>query len=145
MSYNHQNIDWWISPPGGSLISALVDPLVTTGILNFRPGYQPGMAVAIYGLVIVAPTVTVGIAQFKFRPTIGSATGEVVVGTLSFPVGQAIGTVVYKTVDNVKMTPGGELVVSITQVSTAGTVQFGVLVGPNWDNPGNNLKMTRSA
>ncbi len=140
MSYNHQNIDNWLSAPGGALTTSVIDPLVTS-MVNYRPGYQPGMAVAIYGLVITAPTVTAPVAVFKFRPTIGSATGEVTIGTLTFALATAlINTEVFKTVDNVKLTPGGEVVVQITVASTAGAVQFGMLVGPNWDYPGNNVR-----
>jgi hypothetical protein len=145
MSYNHQNIDNWITAPAGASLTALVDPLVT-GMVNYRPGYQPGMAVAIYALVITAPTVTAPSVTFKFRPTIGSATGEVTIGTLTFALATAlINTVVFKTVDNVKLTPGGEVVVQVTAVATAGAAQFGILVAPNWDYPANNLKMVRSA
>jgi hypothetical protein len=143
MSYNHQNIDYWLTAPGtAGLLSAVVDPIAA--VVPYRMGYQPVMTVAIYGLVTVATTVTVATVQFKFRPTMGSATGEIVIGTLNFPIGTAINTMVYKTVDNVKCLPGGEIVASVTVAATAGAAHLGVLVSPNWDSPGNNLKMLRS-
>jgi hypothetical protein len=144
MSYNHQNIDYWLTAATGALLTGVVDPLVT-GMTNFRPGYQPIMVDVIYAVIVTAPTVTASTAVFKYRPTIGSATGEVTIGTLTFPVATAIGTMVFKTVDNVKCPATGEIVVSITVASTAGAAAFGFMAAPNWDSPGNNLKMLRSA
>jgi hypothetical protein len=141
--YNHQNIDWWLTAPATpATFIGVVDPLAA--IVPLRMGYQPVMAVAIYALVTTAPTVTATILAFKYRPTLGSATGEIVIGTLTVPVATPINTLVYKVVDNTKCPSAGEIIASTTQGSTAGAGHVGVMLAPNWDAPGNNLKMLRS-
>lgn len=72
--------------------------------------------------VAVAPTVTATIAQIVWRPDPGSATGQVVLGTITVPIGTPIGTVVRKRVQpGVKFGPGGYFVINVTQASTAGS------------------------
>ena len=122
----------------------LVGLALVAAIVPLRVGYQPIMPVAIYALIVTSPTVTPTVVAFKFRPTVASAVGEIVIGTLTLPLTAAPFTMVYKTVDNVKCLPCGEIVVSTTTGSTAGTAHFGVLYAPNWDAPGNNAKMIRS-
>jgi len=48
---------------------------------------------------VVAGTTTAPTVVFTRRPTPNSATGEVVVGTLTIPSGTAVGKVLYKDVD----------------------------------------------
>jgi hypothetical protein len=142
MSYSHQNIDAWLTPPTGALLSALTDP--AAAVVPLRPGYQPIMPVAVYALIVTQPTTTPPVIVFKFRPTLGSPTGEIVIGTLTVPLATVAGIMLFKTVDNVKCTPGGEIVATITTAAAAGAAQLGLLLSPNWDSPGNNLKMVRS-
>lgn len=72
--------------------------------------------------VAVAITVTAVIAQVIWRPDPASATGQVVLGTITVPVGTPIGTVVRKRVQpGVKFGPGGYFVLNVTQAATAGT------------------------
>lgn len=144
MAYTHQNLDTWLTAVTGALTTSVVDPLVT-GMTNFRPGYQPIVVNAIYAVIVTSPTVTAAVLTFKFRPTIGSATGEVVIGTLTLPVAAVIGNMYYKKVDNTKCSATGEVVVSVTTASTAGAAALGFIAVPSWEAPTNNAKMIASA
>lgn len=140
--YAHQNLDNWLGASTGVVIGTpAADPIATA---LFKVGYQPIMTVAIYALITVATTVAATILTFKFRPTLGSATGEIAIGTLTIPIAAVVGTMYYKTVDNVKCLPGGEVVVQTNGGATVGSAAVGFMAAPNWDSPGNNLKMIRS-
>lgn len=140
--YNHQQDSIWLGQ--GMDISAALDPIVTLAT-NFRPGYQPMNVSTIYALITAVNTVAITVLTIKFRPLIASAAGEVVIGTLSIPINAAIGNVYYKRVDNVKCTPGGEVVVQTDGGGTVGTASVGIMANPTWDSPGNNAKMFASA
>lgn len=144
MSYTHQNLDYWLTPAAGITLVATADPLTGAGV--FRSGYQPYQCSAIYGLVVAVVPVTAATAVYKFRPLIGSAAGEFIVGSITFPIAAPVGNVYYKKLDSLKFPPGGELVVQITVAAGAATlVQFGALLNPTWDAPANNTKMIASA
>ena len=141
--YEHQHIDAWLTAPGtAALLSAVLDP-PAAGV-PLRVGYQPTMCAAIYALVTVIPTVTAPVIAFKFRPLIGNAAGELVIGTLTIPVGTAVGQMIYKLVDNVRCNPGGEIVTAVTAAATVGSAHLGIMQAPSWEHPTNNPKMVRS-
>lgn len=69
-----------------------------------------------------------GSLQAIYRPTPGSATNQVVLGTLNFTSGQAIGTCVYKDITDVGnlCAPGGQIVFNVSTLATnAGAVVAG--------------------
>lgn len=70
--------------------------------------------------VTTAPTVTAAVINFNLRVTPGSDVGATTIATLTIPVGQAIGTVVYKNLDSVKISLGQELAAVVATTSTAG-------------------------
>jgi len=72
-------------------------------------------------LVTVAPTVTAPVVTFRKRPTVGSATGQSSLGTITIPVGTAIGTVVYKDISPSQFQPGDELLPDVTTAATVGS------------------------
>lgn len=121
----------------------------TTGIKGantclpiFRPIEIKGAAVTI----TTAITVTDAIMTFKYRPTPGSATGEVALGTMTLPVtGSAIGKQWWKKFTPFKANPGGEIVIDVTQAATAGAGVAGVLVHEVTEAPGNVANMVASA
>jgi len=70
--------------------------------------------VAIKRLMFVVTTVVASstqnaVVEFNRRPTIGSATNEVLLGNLTIPNGTAVGTILYKDIDPVIIDAGEEL------------------------------------
>lgn len=71
--------------------------------------------------VLVAADTTAPVVEFNRRPTIGSATGEVLLGQLTIPDGTAVGTVIYKDIDPVTLEVGDSLALEhVTQAADAG-------------------------
>lgn len=92
-----------------------------------------------------APTVTV-----YRRPTAGSSSGQVLLGTLTIPNAQAAGTVVYKELESVRVKAGEGLAfrvnVQAVDGGTAAGVGFpGALVELDPEVPANQSNMTASA
>lgn len=125
----------------GHLIPAAAPGLVSvssTGLAT--PSYIVISSCVANRLVFVAGTATSGglVAQLQFiyRPTPGSSTAQVVLGTLKIPDATAIGGVVYKDITDVGniMNPGGQLVFNCSVLDTAGSGYAGVEV---CDNPAN--------
>ena len=81
--------------------------------------------------VLTAPTGgTPPVLQFIFRPTPGSATNQVTIGTLTIPDATAIGKTLYKDVTDVSntLTVGGQIVCSCSTADTVGTGYWGIEV-----------------
>lgn len=133
-----------INPPNGATPAASVVTTATGIKMRHFVGYQPINIRALWATIVVAPTVTAVVANFKFRPTPGSASGEVSLGTLTLPISAPIGNQYYKKIPEYKALPGGELVVDITTASTAGEACFGMFGEPAWDNVQNNTKLVAS-
>jgi hypothetical protein len=107
---------------------------------------RPVDVIAVAITITTAITVTDAIAAVKYRPTPGSASGEVVLGTITLPVsGSAIGKQYYKRLTPYKALPGGELVLDVTQAATAGAGIAGLLTNENTDHPSNVTNMVASA
>lgn len=135
--YDHQKTE---TPP------AVAATLAATGITaRFFPGLTPVIVRGIYAIVTVAPTVTAPVINVKRRPTPGSATGEVSIGTLTIPVATAIGKCVYKVGFDTKIYPGEELVFDVTTAGTAGSATLGAQIDPAWEVPANNTNGVLSA
>jgi hypothetical protein len=80
-------------------------------------------------------TVTAAILSFDRRVTYGSDTGRVVAKTLTMPIAAIIGKVVYSLPINVTFQPGEQLVVALTQASTAGAAHVDIWIEPAWEEP----------
>lgn len=107
--------------------------LTTTGVLT--PTYAVISQCVPSRLCAVVTTAVSGAVggslQFIYRPTPGSSSSQVVLGTLNFLSGQAAGTMVYKDITDVSnlMAPGGQLVFNVSVAATnAGNVVPGVEV-----------------
>jgi len=92
-----------------------------------------------------APTVTV-----YRRPTAGSNSGQVLLGTLTIPNGTAAGSVVYKELESVRIKAGEGLAfrvnVQAVDGGTAAGIGFpGALVEMDPEVPGNQSLMIASA
>lgn len=60
------------------------------------------------------------VLTFKRRPTIGSASGEVTIGTLNIPGGAAVGKCYYKRVTPVVCAVSEQIVVEVTTAAAGG-------------------------
>jgi hypothetical protein len=136
--YDHQKMD--IQIVAGVGIEAALDPIPTA---QWYPGYQPILVRAVWAVITVANTVAPTILTYKFRPTPGSAAGEIVLGTLTIPINAAIGNVYYErvAVEPVKCTPGGVVVVQTDGGGTVGNATLGVFAEHSWEHPSNNARM----
>jgi len=109
---------------------------------------------AVKRLMFILETAVVGTStapavEFNRRPTIASATGEVLLGTLTMPDATALGTVVYKDIDPVTFEVGDELSFEHTVQAAGGTVAgdgyYAVLCIDDPEVPGNETNMLASA
>ena len=90
---------------GAETISAAA--AVHGGLLCMKPCVVNRLMFVI--TTLVASDTTLGVLEFNRRPTPGSATGEVALGTLTIPDASAVGAVIYKDIDGVQFNPGDEL------------------------------------
>jgi len=136
--YDHQKMDIMIAM--NAAIETLADPIPAA---RWFPGYQPVLVRAVWAVITVANTVAPTILTYKFRPTPGSASGEIVLGTLTIPINAAVGNCYYEkvAVEPTKCTPGGEIIVSTDGGGTVGNASVGVFAEHSWDTPGNNTRM----
>ncbi len=67
----------------------------------------------------VVSTPTSAILTFYARPTIGSATSQLTLGTVAIPGGTAAGKTVYKAINPVLVPAGYQLVADVTTAATA--------------------------
>lgn len=141
--YTHGQRQLQIGVPGTPLSFAAVAVVgANTCLPLFRPVEIQGIAVTI----TTAVTVTSAVAQVLYRPTPGSSTGQVVLGTITLPVtGSAIGKQYYKRLTPYKALPGGEIVLNVTTAATAGAGIAGLLVNETTEAFGNVTNMIESA
>ncbi|NCX93159.1 MAG: hypothetical protein EBX40_00570 [Gammaproteobacteria bacterium] len=89
------------------------------------------------------------VVTFKRRPTIGSATGEVSIGTVVIPGGAAVGKVYYKKVSPVVCAVGEQIVIEVTTAAAgggaAGNGQGFFEAEQDPETPANNADMILSA
>lgn len=131
MSYAHQMTEAHMGIPV-SIVPA--DPLAGQ---RWFPFYSPVIVRAIAATITIVTAAAISTLTFKYRPTPGSAAGEVVIGTVVLPIGAVVGKTYFKDNLNYKAMPGGEIVVQAAGAAT-GTVSLGMLVEPNWEHPANS-------
>lgn len=95
-------------------------------------------------LVVVAPTVTAPVVTFRKRPTVASSVGQSSLGTITIPVGTAIGTVVYKNISPVQFQPGDELLPDVTTGCTVGSGIASFVAHERNDSPANQSHLLAS-
>lgn len=74
---------------------------------------------------LVATSTTAAQVSFYQRPTPGSTSGEVLIGTLTIPTGTAVGKVLYKDVESVSLQVGQDLVVKLAVQGADGSSAAG--------------------
>jgi hypothetical protein len=141
MSYDQQKFDVALLPP-----TSLADAAFIAGSRSY-----PGTPLYIRRLwaVVTATVVTAAcVVTFTYRPTPGSAAGQVTLGTLTIPNGTTPGKIVTKNLASSpqKIIPGGEIVVSFSGGSGAGGLAaVGVSGDPSWESDSNNANNIVSA
>lgn len=113
--------------------------LASTGIkARYTPGVQ-GCTIRRWGLMLEqATTTTAAVVTLRKRPTPGSASGEVVLQTLTLSATEAAGNTVYGNDLNAVILPGEQVVVSVDTAATAGALTYAFLeMDPDWEVPGN--------
>lgn len=70
---------------------------------------------------LVASSTANEVYTFYQRPTSGSASGQVAIGTLTIPTGSTVGQVIYKDVESVKLLPGQDFAIKRTTQGTDGS------------------------
>lgn len=90
------------------------------------------------------------VVTYRLRPTFGSATGQTSLGTITVPTAQAIGTVLYKDIQNVTVPAGYTIAFDLTTAGTsagsaAGTALCFVDLQPTSEDEKNETNMVKSA
>lgn len=98
----------------GSLASAAV--ISEHACIGERVAIQR-VAVAVSTAVVSTGAVVVTVRN---RPTVGSASGQSTITTLSIPAGTAAGKVVYKDINEALIAPGGSIVFEVTTAAAGG-------------------------
>ncbi len=87
------------------------------------------MTVTHFMLTIMNDVADAGIVILKYRPTAGSTTGEVSVGTINLTTAHTQGKIVGKSGLKYDCDPGGELVVEVTNATGAGDLALASIWG----------------
>lgn len=139
--YDNQQIDETVLE--NTAIGTAADPITTA---RRSIGSQPKVIRALWATVNVAIATSTITLTFKYRPTPGSASGEVVLGTVLIPITATAGKILYKNVTPYQAAPGGEVVIQTNgNGAGAGTVSAGYRATPNWENLANNANAIASA
>lgn len=113
--------------------------LASIGIkARWTPGVQGGV-IRRWGLQLEAATsATAAVVSLKKRPTPGSATGEVILQTLTLATAEAAGNTVYGADLQSTILPGEQVVIDVTTAATGGATTFAFLeFDPDWETPAN--------
>jgi len=140
MSYDQQKNDTTLLPPTSLADAAFI---AASRYYISTPSYVRRLWATVTAAVVTAACVV----TFTYRPTPGSATGQVTLGTLTLPNATAAGKFVYKNLTSAtKLMPGGELVLSFSGGSGAGGLAaVGVTSDLSWDSDSNNPNAIASA
>jgi len=124
------------------------------GVADYASWYAGEQFILTRLMIIVSTTTATSTANpvvtFYARPTFGSTTGQISIGTITVPTGTAAGAILYKNVESVKIPPGYTLTARLTTQGTdasaaagAGFVMFKGFVAP--EDPRNVSLMVASA
>lgn len=128
---------------------------VTTGTGDAAPVYRVFTQIRVTRIMASVTTAIVNglvaaIVTVYRRPTPGSTSGQVAIGTLTFPTGTALGKVLYKDIVETNLFPGEELAFNVSTAGTDSGSAAGAFVGSfeandDPDTPANQSNMVASA
>lgn len=113
--------------------------LASTGVkVRWTPGVQ-GATIRRWGLQLEqATTTTAAVVQLIKRPTPGSASGEVILSSLTLSATEAAGNTVYSNNLSAQILPGEQVIINVATAATAGALTYAFLeIDPDWEVPGN--------
>ena len=139
MAYNHQQMEVMVDK---AVSLAPANPITTA---RWSTGMTKQRVRGISATITTVTATAIITLTFKYRPTPGSATGEETIGTLTLPIGAAVGAVYWKKGLDYLVEPGGEVVVQSAGASATGNAHLGMLVEPHWENPDNFAAGVESA
>lgn len=130
-----------------------VDVLTATGVHTYSQLIQERTAVSRLLLTVttlVAADTTLAVVTYKRRPTFGSSSGEVTLGTITVPDATAVGKVLFKNIDEAELNAGEELVFEVTTAAVdgggaTGGALYGVTQQEAPEDPRNVSDMIASA
>lgn len=123
--------------------------LTSTGVAT--PAYAVMVPCRISRIMATVTVLTSGTTaaslQFIYRPTYGSSSNQVTLGTLTIPTGASPGACYYKEISpSTEMKPGGQLVYNVSAaIASAGTVVAGQEVTDSPEVPGDISVMVASS
>lgn len=118
MAYSEEYLGGCVIPSSTAPLSAQV--LTSTGD---KASFYLGEAIELSRLeFLVSAAVVAGLTapviSVYARPTFGSTSGQILIGTLTIPTGTAAGQILYKNVESVKLEPGYTLVFNVSTAAT---------------------------
>ena len=116
-------------PLGGLIPYGTLGAAVTTatGVLAHRYIAMENLAVRRAGFLVTTAINGAATIAVKKRPTHGSATGESTIATLTIPTATAVGQVVYKDFEPVKIGVGQEVCFDVTSASATAGAGVGLI------------------
>jgi hypothetical protein len=105
----------------------------------------PVEIVRVAASIVTSPTVTATVITVYRRSGPNVTAGQSVIATLTLPVGTAIGSVVYKDINQARIAAGEVLAFNVTTASTAGTAICGFIAQDDPEYRLNESKMIASA
>lgn len=148
MSYDHQK-NFLLLPDTATPAADDYDiALGTSGVVAAQPvtGGIPMMVEAAFAQVVTTFDTADTVLTISRRPTPGSDTGKVSIGTLTIPNAAAAPNVYYKEFTTpTKVSPGEEILIETDGGTTNGTAILSLRMRPVWEHPSNNTKMIASA
>lgn len=133
-----------------SLLDVSLQSLASAAVIN-RYLVAQQQEVSLLALAISTSVVSTGnvVVTFKRRPTLGSSSGEVSLGTITIPNGAAAGKTYYKSIDPVVCAVGEEVIAEVTTAAAgmgaAGNGQGFVCSNEDPEEFSNNSDMVESA
>jgi hypothetical protein len=111
---------------------------------DWAPGFFPVEIIAVFAIITNTIGAT-GVIKFDKRPTAGSdsSRGDGDIGILNLATTHDAGEVVYyELTSRIKVSPGEEIVVEVTDAAAASdTAHLGIVYVPAWEVPANNTDM----
>jgi len=115
--------------------------------------YNIGEAIELSRIAVLVTTATVSsgniVVTVYQRPTYGSTSGQVTIGTLTIPTATTAGSIYYKPVESVRLLPGQQLAFNCSTAAAGGSNAGAVIsmfkAFMTTEDPRNVAAMTLSA
>lgn len=117
MSYSEEYLGGCVLPTSAP---STAQSLASTGdILVYNLGEQIELNRIMFEVSVAVVSSAPAVISVYSRPTFGSASGQILIGTLSIPGGTAAGSILYKPVESLKLTQGTQLAFNVSTAATS--------------------------